>query len=169
MQWLHLQSGTNQLSSMIQKLKLVKTSEKSREKSDFLVSLENHFFHQIFHSFSLVSASKSKRKVDLCPPTKKATAFSNLPYRKQLFFLNFLLLYLQKKEIWSEIIQNNIMNYENILCNVHQFSCRNMHSELFHWFHCNFPKKGGGAILFCTILNFYIAVQIQSRIFRRLF
>ena len=73
MQWLFLSEGTNQLFSWILKLKRVKNLVK---KVDVRVKRENNFFHEIFHSFSLVSASKSKRKVDLCPPTKKATAFS---------------------------------------------------------------------------------------------
>ena len=59
MQWLFLSEGTNQLFSLILKLKQVKTSEKSSEKCDFRVKRENHFFHEIFHSFSRVSASKS--------------------------------------------------------------------------------------------------------------
>ena len=61
MQWLFLSEGTNQLFSLILKLKQVKTSEKSSEKSDFRV--------------------KISIRVDLCPTTNEATAFSKLPYR----------------------------------------------------------------------------------------
>ena len=56
MQWLYLSEGTNQLFSLILKLKQVKMSEKSGEKCDFRVKQENHFFSRdfslIFTSFS---------------------------------------------------------------------------------------------------------------------
>ena len=67
----------------------VKTSEKSSEKSDFRVKRENHFFHEIFHSFSRVSASKSMRKVDLCTTTKiKPLHFPIYPIGRS--FLSFM-------------------------------------------------------------------------------
>ena len=89
MQWLFLSEGTNQLFSLILKLKQVKTSEKSSEKSDFRVKRENHFFHKIFHSFSRVSASKSMRKVDLCTTTKiKPLHFPIYPIGRS--FLSFM-------------------------------------------------------------------------------
>ena len=48
MQWLFLSEGTNQLFSLILKLKQMKMCEKSSEKRDFQVKRENHFFHEIF-------------------------------------------------------------------------------------------------------------------------
>ena len=54
MQWLFLSEGTNQLFSLILKLKQVKTSEKSSEKRDFRVKRENHCFSR---DFSLIFTS----------------------------------------------------------------------------------------------------------------
>ena len=82
MQWLFLSEGTNQLFSLILKLKQVKTSEKSSEIKRFLSetrkSLFSRDFSLVFTSFSFKINEES---LFVHNYKNKATAFSNLPYR----------------------------------------------------------------------------------------
>ena len=86
MQWLFLSEGTNQLFSLILKLKQVKTSEKSSEKCDFRVKRENHFFSRdfslVFTSFSL---KIKERTVDLCTTEKNPLHFPIYPIERSFF------------------------------------------------------------------------------------
>ena len=84
MHWLFLSEGANQLFSLILKLKQVKTSEKSS-----FVSLENHVFHEIFHSFLRVSASNSRREMLICARLQnmKPLHFPNYPIGCSFFLL----------------------------------------------------------------------------------
>ena len=82
MQWLFLSEYTNQLLSLILRLKQVKPSEKSS-----FVSLENHVFHEIFHSFLRVSASNSRREKLICARLRKMKPlhFRNYPIGCRFF------------------------------------------------------------------------------------
>ena len=89
MQWLFLSEGTNQLFSLILKLKQVKTSEKSSEIKRFLSETRKSLFSRDFSLVLRVSASKSRREKLICTRLqKKPLHFPIYPIGRS--FLSFM-------------------------------------------------------------------------------